>query len=448
MRPRTTNRLRLTVVILAVLVTPWFGNEPVAVANDPPAISGEKAILSGIELYTLIAGQDFSFVLSQTEQAEHHKPGVHVVDVDRLVELYEFFTKHLPPDEVPLSHLTACFRGWVPVYLPAGPYKLEDQLLLSTGIIDRDLLQTVGEALVEAGYDPVARPAERGYVALVKNLIPRHYPTDRIVLAWRENRIALWPVMKLASELNIPAYRWRLFHVVDGRRYMIADWPVVVGKNSTRTRVAQLPMDQVEHYPPWTDPETREHVRPGPGNPLGLWKLRSTHTRRLWYYHGTNRPRLLKRTYRAFSHGCIRNDNDNIRRLGWLLLSHNAGLEMEPGLVAGRTDIFPQRKYRVVPLVEPVMAENRYDTIEVARKDPMVESVVTFYPNVYGIGAQGNLYRLTTQEHLMAELKAIGVPSGRIDPKSLHRTIQSVRSVRRPAHVEVNRLITNHLASL
>jgi len=345
---------------------------------------------------------------------------------------------------MPLYHLTSVFEGWTPVYIPINDNKIEDQILYSTGIIDLDLLHKVRDEIYGTGIDLSKKAPGDGYVILMKNIIPQNYPTDRIYINWRENRITLWPIMKLQTELNIPTYRWRIFHLVKDQRYLIADWPVIVGKRSTRTRVAALPMNQLEHYPPWTDPETGDHSPPGPRNPLGIWKLKSTHTRRLWYYHGTNRPRLLKRKYRALSHGCIRNDNNNIARLAKLLLSHDAGDEVHSGYVAGRLDIVPQRKFRKIPLVIPVDASNFYDTIEVSRKEPVSKSILTFYPDVYRgrVDAKYLGYRLSTLEHLYQELHNIGVPSNILNPITVQEALYSARKIKYDSiSVEVKKLL-------
>lgn len=434
-RTRGFGKIYLPILVI-IFSLPMAIDEP-AGANFNLAALGESSLIKGLEAFSLFADEDLDFLHPDLAAAKLNNSSVHLVSVEKLVKLYSFFTKHLPADEVPLYYLTSAFKGWTPVYLPPGEHDLGDQILISVGIIDTDLANRVQDAILNAGYNSENMKTKGGYVAFVKGMIPAHYPSDRIVINWREGNITQWPVMVLESELNIPAYRWRLWHIVKGERHLLADWPVVVGKTSTRTRVAFLPMDQLERYPPWTDPETKKYVAPGPRNPLGVWKLKSTHTRRLWYYHGTNKPHLLKRSYRAFSHGCIRNDNDNIRRLSWLLLTHNAGTEIRPGMVTGRVDIFQVRRWRKIKLIRPVMARNVYDTIEVQAAKSASDSIVTIYPNVYSIKLQNDFYRPTTVKHLQQELAGLGIPSEQLDDHKVRSMIWASRYIRRPKNLLV-----------
>ena len=432
---RTRNIGKVCLLILVLIFTIPFATDELADANFSMAALGESSLIKGLEVFSLVADEDLDFLHPELAAAKSNNAPVHLVSVEKLVKLYSFFTKQLPPDEVLLYYLTSVFKGWTPVYLPPSDYDLEDQILISAGIIDMELITQLQDAILNAGYRPEKMKTKGGYVAFVKGIIPQHYPSDRIVINWPEGKIVQWPVMVLESELNIPAYRWRVWHIVKGERHLLADWPVIVGKTSTRTRVAFLPMDQLERYPPWTDPETKKYVEPGPRNPLGVWKLKSTYTRRLWYYHGTNKPHLLKRTYRAFSHGCIRNDNDNIRRLSWLLLTHNAGTEVKTGMVTGRTDIFQIKRWRKIKLIRPVMARNVYDTIEVKAAKLAPESIVTIYPNVYSIKLQTDFYRPTTVKHLKQELTKLGIQAEQLDSYKLRSMVWASKHLRRPKNL-------------
>lgn len=432
---------QLVLILGALVFAPWFAHNRMAVANTPVVVPEKELIVSGVELFSLISNLDSEFIYPGIVNSQTQAPDVFIVSIDHLVNIYTFFTKQSPPDQLPLSMLTQIYEGWKPLYIPINENKPEDQLLLSGGIVDDDLAGIICNKISSTGFDPDQHKPGEGFVAFFKGVIPSHYPTEKIVIDRIENKIELWPVMQLESSLNIPAYQWRIWHVVGDKKYLIADWPVVVGKTSTRTRVADLPMDMLEHYPPWTDPETKKHVPPGPGNPLGLWKLKSTHTKRLWYYHGTNNPRVLKNVYRAYSHGCIRNDNDNIRKLGLLLLSHNAGMEQEPNLVDGRMDIPDLPKFRKIPLIKPVLAKNVYDTIEIEVKNPAEESVIAFYPNVYSIKYEDDFYRLTNMEHLKADLAIIGYPIEKIDSERIEEIKKILRYSRKPMLILIKEII-------
>jgi len=53
---------------------------------------------------------------------------------------------------------------------------------------------------------------------------------------------------------------------------------------------------------------------PGPKNPLGLFVVHYDENS-LRYFHGTNKNHLLYTKMRNLSHGCVRNDNDNIQKM-------------------------------------------------------------------------------------------------------------------------------------
>jgi hypothetical protein len=384
----------------------------------------------------------------ETPPGQPNQPLVMIYSIGRLVGLNLLAGRPLPPDEIPLSDLTARFVGWTPVYLPKSSFSLDDQILFSCAIIDGELIARVRDAILAAGFDPAKVAPGDGYVAFFKNVIPPNYPTDRLVINWRTNQIVLYPVLDLATELNVPSFRWRIYQVADGQRVLIADWPVVVGKPSTRTpMVPHLLMNEMEHYPHWIDPETMRYVDPGPHNPLGIWKLRSSLTNKRWYYHGTNNPKLLGRDWRAFSHGCVRNENENIRRLGWVLVSHNAGEELRPGLVTGRLDVIPETRTRVTPLVRGVQAHNYYDTIAVLRHDPPENSVLVFYPNIYGVDWENENFHFSNLDHLTDTLVDLGITPDKIDEDRAEDLLKRMRKIRVATEMPVKDLLATEPGS-
>jgi len=423
-----------TLVVLILLAFHGSLAWPLPVPNKTPFNSSDKE--------TLLPEFNPPALYPPTFGLATEKPDVFILSIQQLVQLYYNVMHEMPAEEIMLSTLTSFYPDWMPVYVPISNNDLDDQILLSTGIIDNTLIERVRDDIYATGFDPSDQKEGDGFVAFLRGVIPAHYRTGRLLINWAENRIAAWPIQDLVGELNIPVFRWRIWHIVNNERYLIADWPVVVGKTSTRSRLVEdLPMDQIEHYPPWTDPETKEYVAPGVKNPLGLWKLKSTFTRHIWYYHGTNHPWLLKRPYRAFSHGCIRNDNTNIRRLAWLLLSHNAGEEVKPGLASGRIDVFPEKRNRIVPLLKPVQAHNVYDTIMVEKKNPLPESVISFYPNVYWIGVETEVYHLTTMDNLQQKLQQLGVGPDEVDPDLAAELVQKMRKITKPELVPVKAIL-------
>ncbi len=389
--------------------------------------------------YTIIPdiAPDFETPPEATDQ-----PPVMIYSVEKLMRLYAYSDKPLPPDEISLAMLTDRFSGWKPVYLHQTDFVLDDTIVLAAGLLDNDLVVRVREGILATGFELAKVGPGEGYVALIKDTIPDHYPTEEVVINWRTRELVLYPLYELATELNVPAFRWRIYQLVDGQRIQIVDWPVVVGRPNKRTPIIPfVVMDQIEHYPSWTDPETGRYVGPGTHNPLGIWKLKSSSPHRRWYYHGTNQPKLLGRDWRAFSHGCIRNANENIRRLALFLLSHNAGEELRPGLVTGRIDVIPEKRTRVVPLVRGVQARNHYDTIEVLRRDPVEKSSLVFYPNVYWVGGENDVYRLTTLDHLRETIAALGILPEKLDEAKAAALVTQMRKIRLRTEVPVGEVV-------
>ena len=438
---RIKYRKATVVLLMAILISPLLFPDAVAVANFPVPAPDKHPFQTALKFYSMITGNDADYLVPEIASLAGDHPNVHVVSLKTLCDIHAYLTGIPAPDQVQLAQLTSIFPGWAPLYINNNGYSLDDRILIATGIIDQSLIDEITSAIRSTGFDPDIIPEKRGYVVLLKDVIPAHYLTDRVVIDRTTGEIVQWPLMKLRAEMNIPAYRWRIWHVTPTGEHLMVDWPVVVGKITTPSKVADLPMDVLEHYPHWTDPQTGKYVAPGPANPLGLWKLKSSINKRLWYYHGTNQPKYLTRPYRAISHGCIRNDNDNIRRLGILLLTHNAGIEAAPGLVTGRTDIINLKRFRKVPLVAPVMAKNVYDTIESVLRTPTDESLLVFYPNVYNVKWQSSLYRPTSLSHLKKELAKIGVDPADLDETKLRKTAHNMRYLRRTAHVELSSLM-------
>ena len=421
----------------ALLIFALADCEPVSSASTLPPNSVN--VPPSLNMHAIIPDLSPDF---ETPADAPDLPNVMIYSIERLVKIHALLGCPPLPDEIPLSELTSHFAGWKPIYLPKSDCSLDDQILFSAAIIDGAFIAKVRDAILATGFDPAKVDPGDGHVALFKDFIPANYPSDNLVINRRANQIVLYPVLDLEADLNVPAFRWRIYQMVDGQRNLIADWPVVVGRPSKRTQIVpQIMMDQMEHYPSWTDPETGRYVGPGPRNPLGIWKLKSSFNRRRWYYHGTNQPKLLGRDWRAFSHGCIRNDNDNIRRLGWLLVSHNAGSELRPGLVTGRLDVIPEKRTRVVPLVHAVQARNYYDTVEVLRRDPLEDSLLVFYPNIYWVSGENEVYHLTTLDHLRQTLLDLGIPPDQFDEQRAQILLAKMKRIRVTAEAPVKQVL-------
>jgi len=122
---------------------------------------------------------------------------------------------------------------------------------------------------------------------------------------------------KILWELNIAACESKIFQIYNSDTILLDIWPNVVGKPGTKTYTGHYQAFRLRNWPFWKDPEAPDSVRatpPGPGNPLGLFVVHYDENS-LRYFHGTNKNYLLKNEYRALSHGCVRNDNDNIAKM-------------------------------------------------------------------------------------------------------------------------------------
>jgi hypothetical protein len=132
--------------------------------------------------------------------------------------------------------------------------------------------------------------------------VPKHFLAERPEILW---------------ELNIPEFQSRIFQIYNNDTFLIDVWPNVVGKPSTKTYTGYYQAFRLRNWPFWKDPDSPDSVRPtppGPNNPLGLFVVHYDENS-LRYFHGTNKNYLLKNEYRALSHGCVRNDNANIKKM-------------------------------------------------------------------------------------------------------------------------------------
>jgi hypothetical protein len=128
---------------------------------------------------------------------------------------------------------------------------------------------------------------------------------------------------KILWELNIPQFESHIFQLHGQDTIYIDTWPNVVGTISDKTYTGNYNAFRISNWPSWKDPDPAkkdvEATPPGPGNPLGLFVVHYDE-RSLRYFHGTNKPGVLKKKMRYESHGCVRNDNDNIKKMKEFIL--------------------------------------------------------------------------------------------------------------------------------
>jgi hypothetical protein len=123
---------------------------------------------------------------------------------------------------------------------------------------------------------------------------------------------------KILWKLNLPEFQSRIYQLYKGEEIYIDTWPNVVGTNKDKTYTGNFQAYRVRNWPFYKDPEPSkahlEPTKPGPKNPLGLFVVHYDENS-LRYFHGTNNPKVLNNKLRNLSHGCVRNDNDNIEKM-------------------------------------------------------------------------------------------------------------------------------------
>ena len=123
---------------------------------------------------------------------------------------------------------------------------------------------------------------------------------------------------RIMWQLNIPEFRSRIFQFYDNDTILIDTWNNVVGTISDKTYTGYFAAYKLRNWPSWKDPDPKKaHLNatpPGPNNPLGLFVVHYDENS-LRYFHGTNKNHLVYEEKRDLSHGCVRNDNDNIAKM-------------------------------------------------------------------------------------------------------------------------------------
>ncbi len=133
--------------------------------------------------------------------------------------------------------------------------------------------------------------------------VPKNYLVDTAKILW---------------ELNIAGFESKIYQLYNDQQIYIDTWPNVIGTISTKTYTGNFQAYRIRNWPFYKDPDPKKAdlppTKPGPGNPLGLFVVHYDENS-LRYFHGTNQNKLLKNKMRNLSHGCVRNDNDNIQKM-------------------------------------------------------------------------------------------------------------------------------------
>lgn len=228
--------------------------------------------------------------------------------------------------------------------------------------------------------------------------------------------------MKILWELNIPEYRSHIFLLDKKDTIYIDTWNNVVGTAANKTFTGNFQAFRLRNYPTYKDPEKGKEdipaVPPGPGNPLGLFVVHYDENS-LRYFHGTNKNHLLTAKKRHLSHGCVRNDNENIAKMKEFILKR----------VVKSKDLtwwIGSKKSMIYDLEEADKFPVRiiYKTYTISRDDNGL--YVELYNDFYNYSNPGNintkwnnpdLITLTTKDNLTAEFKAKSngeIPEARI----------------------------------
>jgi lipoprotein-anchoring transpeptidase ErfK/SrfK len=162
--------------------------------------------------------------------------------------------------------------------------------------------RTVKEILNEKKLEKVKDTATKNEVTNVSFTIPENYLVDTAKILW---------------ELNIPEFQSRLYQFYKDDTILIDIWKNVIGAANSKTYTGEFAAYKIRNWPSWKDPsspETANPEPPGPNNPLGLFVVHYDENSRR-YFHGTNKPAVLNNKLRNVSHGCVRNDNNNIEKM-------------------------------------------------------------------------------------------------------------------------------------
>jgi hypothetical protein len=262
-------------------------------------------------------------------------------------------------------------------------------------IISENLVKKITDKRI---IERIDKPVEAGggIFYKVNYLIPRSFLQDTMKILW---------------ELNIPEFRSHLFQI-DGKDTIYIDtWNNVIGTAKDKTYAGHFEAFRVRNYPSWKDPEKGKEDKPatppGPNNPLGLFVVHYDESS-LRYFHGTNKNNLIYSKMRNLSHGCVRNDNDNIAKMKEFLikrvikskdLTSWIGSKKSMTYDFGKVDRFPVRIL--------------YKTYTIDRDENGL--FVELYKDIYNYSNSRNidtkwnaeeLITLTTRENLLSEFKA------------------------------------------
>lgn len=225
--------------------------------------------------------------------------------------------------------------------------------------------------------------------------VPKNFTVDTAKILWT---------------LNIPSFESKIYQLYSGQQIYIDTWPNVVGKISTKTYTGNFEAYKVRNYPFYKDPDPSKAslppTKPGPGNPLGLFVVHYDQNS-LRYFHGTNQNKLLSNEMRNLSHGCVRNDNDNIAKMKEFLIKRVIkSKDLSDWLGSKRTLVYELEDIDKFPV------KITYHTFEMG-KDGTGEYII-LYKDVYNYSNPNNIHddlddpgliMVTNKENMISEFK-------------------------------------------
>lgn len=238
---------------------------------------------------------------------------------------------------------------------------------------------------------------DTGVLYKVSFEVPKNYLADTAKIFWK---------------LNIPEFQSKIYQLYKDKQIYIDTWPNVVGTVKDKTYTGNFQAYKIRNWPFYKDPDPAKAnlppTKPGPGNPLGLFVVHYDENS-LRYFHGTNNPKVLNNQLRNLSHGCIRNDNDNIDKMKQFILRRVVKSKDLTGWIGSKktmiyefedTDKFP---------VQIVYKTFEVDN-DVKGKYIMLFKDVYNYRNESNINDKFNdpsLITLTTKENIISDYRKI-----------------------------------------
>ncbi len=136
---------------------------------------------------------------------------------------------------------------------------------------------------------------------------------------------------KILWELNLPGFESKLYQLYKGQQIYIDTWPNVVGKISTKTYTGNFQAYRIRNWPFYKDPDPSKAdlppTKPGPDNPLGLFVVHYDENSLTIFSRHKHKYSLLKNKMRNLSHGCVRNDNDNIEKMKEFIIKESGKIK-------------------------------------------------------------------------------------------------------------------------